>query len=161
MPIDDDEAFLAKLARKSKSDPFVPIGCMATLAMLTGGLYSFKLGQAATSQQFMRARVVAQAATVAVVGVGTFLLGTQVPSSHLRPDNHHELKTQAQMSESTRKLLNDAAETAAKKKEETAADMAASLIPSPSTKQVSLNTASMLAAVATQREENASRSANS
>ena len=141
MPI-EDETFMGKLLRKSKADPFVPIGAMATVAMLTGGLYSFKMGQAALSQNFMRARVLAQAATVTVVGVGTFWLGSQAPSS--------------EMNAAKLKALNNAAEAATKKKEEAAAAMAATLI-SPSSKPVSLNTDSMLAAVAAKRAENASQ----
>ena len=52
--------------RKAERDPLVPVGCGATLACLLAGLYTFHTGQAALSQKMMRARVVAQGATIVV-----------------------------------------------------------------------------------------------
>lgn len=65
--------FFSKFADKAKKDPLVPVGCAATLACLFGGLYAFSKGKAALSQKLMRARVVAQSATILVLGIGTFL----------------------------------------------------------------------------------------
>ena len=61
------EGFLDKFLRKAGRDPLVPVGCGATLACLLAGLYTFHTGQAALSQKMMRARVVAQGATIVVL----------------------------------------------------------------------------------------------
>ncbi|CAM6095036.1 unnamed protein product [Calypogeia fissa] len=52
--------------KKDHRNPLVPIGAFATAAVLIAGLYSFKQG----SQLLMRARVLMQGATVALM-VGT------------------------------------------------------------------------------------------
>ncbi|BBN10362.1 hypothetical protein MPTK1_5g02950 [Marchantia polymorpha subsp. ruderalis] len=56
--------------KKDHRNPLVPLGALATAAVLCGGLYSFKQGKSHRSQLFMRARVVMQGATVALM-VGT------------------------------------------------------------------------------------------
>lgn len=66
--------FFSKFADKAKKDPLVPVGCAATLACLFGGLYAFSKGKAALSQKLMRARVVAQSATILVLGIGASLV---------------------------------------------------------------------------------------
>lgn len=99
--VDSDEDFLVKLNRKVRADPLVPFGCLVTVGFLTAGLRSFSLGKANLSQQMMRARVLAQAATVTVVGVGTFLLGSGVPSSTTRPDNHAEINAMSTIDPAT------------------------------------------------------------
>ena len=70
------EGFLSKFMSKAEKDPLVPVGCTATLACLMAGLYTFHTGQAALSQKMMRARVVAQGATVIamVVSAGGLFL---------------------------------------------------------------------------------------
>ncbi|KAJ7562871.1 hypothetical protein O6H91_03G087200 [Diphasiastrum complanatum] len=55
---------------RSRRNPLVPLGAMATAAVLTAGLISFKQGNSQRGQLMMRARVVFQAATVALM-VGT------------------------------------------------------------------------------------------
>ena len=63
-----------RLVRKFKSEPLIPLGCFATAVILIGGLRSFRVAApAATQQRFMRARVLAQAATLSVVAYGSFL----------------------------------------------------------------------------------------
>lgn len=48
-----------------------PLGAVATGGVLLGGLIAFKNGKSALSQQFMRARVIVQGITVAImVGSG-------------------------------------------------------------------------------------------
>eukprot|EP00897_Mesotaenium_endlicherianum_P000884 jgi/Mesen1/10797/ME000092S10282 len=56
--------------KKSVRNPLVPLGALATAGVLVAGLVSFKQGNYNRSQHFMRARVVFQAATVALM-VGT------------------------------------------------------------------------------------------
>lgn len=46
-------------------------GCLATAAVLFGGLISFRRGNSRNSQMFMRARVLTQGATLVAVA-GTF-----------------------------------------------------------------------------------------
>jgi hypothetical protein len=56
---------------KCKAEPLVPIGALTTAAVLCGGLISFKRGDRKMGQYFMRARVIAQGATVvAMIGYG-------------------------------------------------------------------------------------------
>lgn len=48
-------------------NPLVPIGAFTTAAILLGGLMSFRVGNVQLSQYMMRARVVAQGATLGVL----------------------------------------------------------------------------------------------
>jgi Hypoxia induced protein conserved region len=66
-----------------KADPFPPIGCAVTAAILTGGLRSFARGESKNSQKWMRARVAAQFVTIAVIGVG-FVVNQQRKPPNLR-----------------------------------------------------------------------------
>eukprot|EP00177_Eucheuma_denticulatum_P006407 GFKZ01011691.1.p1 GENE.GFKZ01011691.1~~GFKZ01011691.1.p1 ORF type:complete len:119 (+),score=16.63 GFKZ01011691.1:179-535(+) len=50
-----------------KKNPLVPIGAIGTGAVLLAGLFAFKSGNALLSQRLMRARVVAQGATLGVL----------------------------------------------------------------------------------------------
>ncbi|KVI09076.1 RING-H2 finger protein ATL48-like [Cynara cardunculus var. scolymus] len=56
--------------KKRVRNPFVPIGALLTAGVLTAGLISFKQGNSELGQKLMRARVVTQGATVALM-VGT------------------------------------------------------------------------------------------
>ncbi|KAH7848017.1 hypothetical protein Vadar_032837 [Vaccinium darrowii] len=56
--------------KKRVKNPLVPIGALITAGVLTAGLISFKMGNSQLGQHLMRARVVAQGATVALM-VGT------------------------------------------------------------------------------------------
>ncbi|KAA8530261.1 hypothetical protein F0562_004970 [Nyssa sinensis] len=62
-----DELFQEK---KRVKNPFVPIGALITAGVLTAGLISFRQGNSRLGQTLMRARVVVQGATVALM-VGT------------------------------------------------------------------------------------------
>ncbi|KAK9926926.1 hypothetical protein M0R45_024134 [Rubus argutus] len=56
--------------KKRVRNPFVPVGAFLTAGVLTAGLISFKKGNSELGQKLMRARVVVQGATVALM-VGT------------------------------------------------------------------------------------------
>uniref|UniRef100_A0A8D0BPI3 HIG1 domain-containing protein n=1 Tax=Salvator merianae TaxID=96440 RepID=A0A8D0BPI3_SALMN len=64
------ETFGEKFLRKTRDNPFVPIGCLGTAGILAYGLICFKKGNTHQSQIMMRARVLAQGFTVAALVVG-------------------------------------------------------------------------------------------
>ncbi|KAM7506643.1 hypothetical protein LguiA_017096 [Lonicera macranthoides] len=64
---DFDEFFAQK---KRVKNPLIPIGALMTAGVLTAGLISFRQGNSQLGQKLMRARVVVQGATVALM-VGT------------------------------------------------------------------------------------------
>ncbi|KAL6325551.1 hypothetical protein AAG906_023396 [Vitis piasezkii] len=53
--------------KKRVKNPLVPIGALLTAGVLTAGLISFKKGNSHLGQKLMRARVVVQGATVALM----------------------------------------------------------------------------------------------
>ena len=69
------EGALGRFNRKFWDDPLVPVGCVLTGGVLIGGLWTLKTGQANLSQRFMRARIVAQGATVVVLCMGGVMMG--------------------------------------------------------------------------------------
>ncbi|KAJ6375586.1 hypothetical protein OIU77_000547 [Salix suchowensis] len=56
--------------KKRVRNPLVPVGALMTAGVLTAGLISFRRGNSQMGQVLMRARVVVQGATVALM-VGT------------------------------------------------------------------------------------------
>mmetsp|Transcript_15472 Transcript_15472/g.27489 ORF Transcript_15472/g.27489 Transcript_15472/m.27489 type:complete len:97 (+) Transcript_15472:183-473(+) len=62
-----------KLSSKFRAEPLVPIGCLVTAGVLMGGIVSFKRGNPVLSQKMMRARVVAQTATIAALAYGAYV----------------------------------------------------------------------------------------
>uniref|UniRef100_A0A8C8C041 HIG1 hypoxia inducible domain family, member 2A n=1 Tax=Oncorhynchus tshawytscha TaxID=74940 RepID=A0A8C8C041_ONCTS len=64
--------FQEKLMRKSKENPFVPIGCLGTAGALMYGLRAFKQGKTRQSQLVMRGRIFAQGFTVVAILFGVF-----------------------------------------------------------------------------------------
>ncbi|CAG9760609.1 unnamed protein product [Ceutorhynchus assimilis] len=70
------ESTLDKFMRKSKENPFVPIGAVATCGALFYGLWSLKKGEKRMSQYMMRTRVVAQGLTIAAV-VGGYVFAVK------------------------------------------------------------------------------------
>ncbi|XP_059057501.1 HIG1 domain family member 2A, mitochondrial [Achroia grisella] len=62
-----------KFTRKFAENPFVPVGCLATVGALSYGLWSFKSGKTKVSQQMMRLRIVAQGFTVAALVIGVMM----------------------------------------------------------------------------------------
>ncbi|KAJ4974126.1 hypothetical protein NE237_007300 [Protea cynaroides] len=53
--------------KKRVKNPFVPIGAFLTAGVLTAGLISFRQGNSHLGQKLMRARVVVQGGTVALM----------------------------------------------------------------------------------------------
>ncbi|KAL2936027.1 RING-H2 finger protein ATL48 [Bienertia sinuspersici] len=59
--------------KKRIRNPLVPIGALMTAGVLTAGLISFRQGNSQLGQRLMRARVIVQGATVALmVGTATY-----------------------------------------------------------------------------------------
>ncbi|XP_063045930.1 HIG1 domain family member 2A, mitochondrial [Engraulis encrasicolus] len=80
LPRQEQEGFKDKFIRKTKENPFVPLGCLGTAGALIYGLRAFKMGKTRHSQLSMRARIFAQGFTVVAIIVG-------VASSALNPKN--------------------------------------------------------------------------
>ena len=60
-----------KLIEKSKSDPYIPIGVVGTVAVLGYGIYAYRFrGPMSTSRYLMRLRVLAQSAIVGAIVLG-------------------------------------------------------------------------------------------
>ncbi|BFG01575.1 HIG1 domain family member 2A mitochondrial [Drosophila madeirensis] len=72
-PVIEVETTKEKLQRKIKENPLVPLGCIATTAALTMGLYNFRTGNRKMSQMMMRTRIAAQGFTVAALIVGVVM----------------------------------------------------------------------------------------
>ncbi|EDW29925.1 GL15894 [Drosophila persimilis] len=72
-PVIEVETTKEKLQRKIKENPLVPIGCLATTAALTMGLYNFRTGNRKMSQLMMRTRIAAQGFTVAALIIGVVM----------------------------------------------------------------------------------------
>ncbi|XP_010743026.2 HIG1 domain family member 2A, mitochondrial [Larimichthys crocea] len=70
LPKVKDETFKDKFIRKTKENPFVPIGCLGTAGALMYGLRSFHQGKTRQSQLSMRARIFAQGFTVVAIIFG-------------------------------------------------------------------------------------------
>ncbi|XP_041653474.1 HIG1 domain family member 2A, mitochondrial [Cheilinus undulatus] len=70
LPRVKDETFKEKFIRKTKENPFVPIGCLGTAGMLMYGLRAFHQGKTRQSQLLMRGRIFAQGFTVVAIIVG-------------------------------------------------------------------------------------------
>jgi hypothetical protein len=86
---------MGKMAANFKKDPLIPLGLGTTVAILFGGLIAMAQGNSSLSQRFMRARVLAQGATVAVICTGGALAG---PSENTKRHTYED------------KLLQDRAE---------------------------------------------------
>lgn len=70
VPKAPEETWRTKLADKTLRNPFVPFGAALTFLALVGGLAAFHRKNASLQQRFMRARVMAQGATVAALAGG-------------------------------------------------------------------------------------------
>ncbi|GFR32541.1 HIG1 domain family member 2A, mitochondrial [Trichonephila clavata] len=71
-----------RMINKIKSNPFVPIGMLATTAALTVGIYSMKTGNKRRSQLMMRARIFAQGFTVAALLLGIVVASKTKPTEN-------------------------------------------------------------------------------
>ncbi|KAG0480047.1 hypothetical protein HPP92_010907 [Vanilla planifolia] len=63
--------------QKRVKNPLVPIGALLTAGVLTVGLISFRRGDSQLGQKLMRARVVVQGATVALMVGSAYYYGEQ------------------------------------------------------------------------------------
>lgn len=68
------ETIFEKAKRKTRDNPLVPLGVLATTAALTVGLISFSRGKTEMQQYMMRARVGAQAFTIICIVAGFILI---------------------------------------------------------------------------------------
>ncbi len=57
--------------RMAKYNPFVPLGCLATIGVLMNGIWAMRKNDRAKSQRMMRYRVAAQGTTIIALVVGT------------------------------------------------------------------------------------------
>ncbi|XP_067391574.1 HIG1 domain family member 2A, mitochondrial [Emydura macquarii macquarii] len=64
------EGFGDRFLRKSRENPLVPVGCLATAGALIYGLICFQKGNVVQSQRMMRVRVLAQGFTLTALIVG-------------------------------------------------------------------------------------------
>ncbi|KAI3981492.1 hypothetical protein MKX01_007419 [Papaver californicum] len=64
--------------KKRVKNPFVPLGALITAGVLTAGLISFKKGNSEMGQKLMRARVVIQGATVALMVGSAYYYGESI-----------------------------------------------------------------------------------
>ncbi|KAG9490616.1 HIG1 domain family member 2A, mitochondrial [Eleutherodactylus coqui] len=62
-----------KFVRKVKENPIVPLGLLATAGVLGYGLINFKDGKSQKSQAIMRARIISQGLTVAILMGSVFM----------------------------------------------------------------------------------------
>ncbi|URE11919.1 RING-H2 finger protein [Musa troglodytarum] len=61
--------------KKPVKNPLVPVGALITAGVLTAGLISFRQGNSQLGQKLMRARVVVQGATVALMVGSAYFYG--------------------------------------------------------------------------------------
>ncbi|GFY37410.1 HIG1 domain family member 2A, mitochondrial [Trichonephila inaurata madagascariensis] len=71
-----------RMINKIKSNPFVPIGMLATTAALSVGVYSMKTGNKKRSQLMMRTRILAQGFTVAALLLGIVVASKTKPTEN-------------------------------------------------------------------------------
>lgn len=67
--------------KKTTKNPFVPVGAFLTAGVLTAGLISFRQGNSRLGQKLMRARVVVQGATVALMVGSAYYYGDDFKKS--------------------------------------------------------------------------------
>jgi len=71
------EGFRDKFVRKTKENPFVPLGLGLTIGALSYGLWQMKTGDKIMSQKMMRLRVAAQSFTVIALLTGVLYQSTK------------------------------------------------------------------------------------
>ncbi|KAK1310212.1 RING-H2 finger protein ATL48 [Acorus calamus] len=70
--------------KKTVKNPLVPIGALLTAGVLTAGIISFKHGNSQLGQKLMRARVVVQGATVALMVGSAYYYGDNITGTRKR-----------------------------------------------------------------------------
>ncbi|GAX11992.1 hypothetical protein FisN_8Lh086 [Fistulifera solaris] len=88
-----NESLEEKIWRKFSQQPLVPIGCMATAYFLASGIKSFRDRDPVKSQRMMKARVMAQFATL-MCFIG--YLGVEKLDFRIAPMYQDAKKAQAQ-----------------------------------------------------------------
>ncbi|GFS71288.1 HIG1 domain family member 2A, mitochondrial [Trichonephila clavipes] len=78
----DKKGIRERMINKIKSNPFVPIGMLATTAALSVGVYSMKTGNKKRSQLMMRTRILAQGFTVAALLLGIVVASKTKPTEN-------------------------------------------------------------------------------
>jgi len=68
------ETYREKAIRKFKQNPWVPIGCAATVGALTVAMFKLRRGQSQSFNYWLRARVAAQGLTIVALVAGTYSL---------------------------------------------------------------------------------------
>ncbi|XP_039159543.1 RING-H2 finger protein ATL48-like [Eucalyptus grandis] len=69
--------------RRRAQNPLVPIGAFVTAGVLVAGLMSFQQGDSHLGQKLMRARVIAQGVTVALMVGTAYYCGQKSANHHL------------------------------------------------------------------------------
>jgi len=67
-----EEDAKSRFKRKAMENPFVPAGCLITVAILVRGIWTMKTGDSELGQKMMRARVAAQGLTVGAMLLGAY-----------------------------------------------------------------------------------------
>lgn len=89
------QTFLERL----REEPWVAVGCVGTVAVLIGGLKSFNDGNSKRGQNFMRARVFAQATTVFMLAAGGAY------SNYFRKEQSYEERKGIKLNEENNKKM--------------------------------------------------------
>lgn len=89
LPRTKDETLKEKFMRKTKENPFVPIGCLGTAGALMYGLRAFHQGKTRKSQLLMRGRIFAQGFTVVAIIFGVFTTAMKPKQWRRGQGNHH------------------------------------------------------------------------
>ncbi|WWC66595.1 uncharacterized protein I206_100498 [Kwoniella pini CBS 10737] len=79
-------SFTDFIVKKCKEQPFVPIGCLATVGALLGATYHLRKGNRNKFNQFLRLRVYAQGATVVALMIygGVAFTNDQQQANYIR-----------------------------------------------------------------------------
>ncbi|KAF7988298.1 hypothetical protein HCN44_009943 [Aphidius gifuensis] len=80
------ETYFDKMKKKMKENPLIGVGCVATLAALSFGLWNFQRGNQQMSQYMMRARVIAQGFTI-FVAAGSLSLAAAKKKQEEKQEN--------------------------------------------------------------------------
>ncbi|KAF8342854.1 hypoxia induced protein conserved region-domain-containing protein, partial [Cantharellus anzutake] len=73
--------FWQKGLEKCKEQPLVPLGILATCAAFIGASYQLRVGNRNSFNRYLRARVIAQGATIAACVIGGYVYGSNSQAS--------------------------------------------------------------------------------
>ncbi|KAH9834942.1 hypoxia induced protein conserved region-domain-containing protein, partial [Rhodofomes roseus] len=89
----------ARYLRKSKENPFIPIGAFATVGAFVMSVIKWREGNSLHMQYWMRARVGLQASTVAAFVIGAWLLGETKQQRDARAQAENEAQAVREQAE--------------------------------------------------------------